>query len=546
MAKLDEMRQGIASVAKRIVLSLTFRCVACIGLYACAMGIVFAVARAYSQHILSASSLSVETLVEQEDVLANDRFDVLAGMVFAPNELAVYDEKGSCLYASAPDIARRIPYDDLFIVASSAQENVYYEVIENPADKGQEANAVYEILLIEYHEDTETSEVLGRCLCDKDLGIVGGDLFPGADALTVEEFALIRGDYGRDMQVEKYEYDTIDGRPRTLVLASPKLNEEVYHELLAQSEQVWPGAFVVAIILTCMTVLVIFQIIRRSMRPLERAIHARQDKDGPPLGEDELPVELRDTYRSFVDLMNVLDKAHEENQAIIADVSHDLKTPLAVIGGYARAFEDGCVPKEKRAAYLHAIYEKSKIASQLLDGLLAISRLNHPTFDPDFVCCDVCEQVRLAVIAASAEVEQAGNAIEADIASGPLWCRLDKALFARVMGNLVSNACKHNVAGIRILVRCNKEGDRAIVSVADNGVGFSPDLKERAFEPFVTKNVARESGKGSGLGLAIARKGVQLHGGSIRLNDSPPASFTTDVLIELPLAVTDPRIGGEL
>lgn len=529
------MRHAIASIAKRIVLSLTFRCVSCIGLYACAMAIVFGVARAYSQHILAASSLSMDMLVEREDVLTNDRFDILAGMVSAPNEVVVYDDKGSCLYASTSDIARRVPYDDLFIVASSAQENVYYEVIRHPVSQRHKDDAAYEILLIEYHEDTEISEVLGRCLCDEKLNILDGDLFPDTESLTPEEFALMRGDYGRNMQIEKYEYDTSDGKARTLVLVSPKLNEKVYYELLTESEKVWPVTLVVAFCLTCVTIIVIFQIIRRSMRPLERAIHARREMVERQQEEGELPVELRETYRSFMDLMNVLDEAHEENQTIIADVSHDLKTPLAVIGGYARAFEDGCVPEEKRSAYLHAIYEKSKTASQLLDSLLTISRLNHPALEPNYVLCDLCEQVRLSVIDAQSEVEQAGDTIEADIEDGTLQCSLDKALFARVMGNLISNACRHNAAGIRILVQCYKKNDLAVVSVVDDGVGFPPGLKEKAFEPFVTENVAREAGKGSGLGLAIARKGVQLHGGNICLGDSSLASYTTEVLIELPL-----------
>ena len=539
------MQQDIVAVSKRIVNSLTFRCVSCIGLYACAIAIVFVAARGYSQRILSASSISMEMLMEQEDVLAHDRFDALANLVIAPNEVIVYNENGSCLYASTSEIAQRVPYEELSVVATSAQENEYYEVIEHPASKKDDSDVIYEIMLLIYDEDTQTSKVLDRCVCDNKLRIIEGDLFHGTQSLTVEEFALIRGEYGRNMQVEKYEYETVDGERRTMVLASPKQSEKVYRELLDKSEKVWPVAVVLSFVLTCAVVLVIFRIIRGSMRPLESAIHARREGTDCQLQEDDLPVELRDTYRSFVDLMDVLNSAHEENQTIIADVSHDLKTPLAVIGGYAQAFEDGCVPEDKRSAYLHAIYEKSRSASQLLDSLLTISRLNHPALEPSFVRSDVCEQVRVSVIAASAEVELAGNTLEADVEDDPLWCNLDKTLFNRVMENLISNACRHNAPGIRILVQCHKKSGAARVSVADDGVGFSPELKERAFEPFVTKNVARESGKGSGLGLAIAKKCIQIHGGSIRLGDTPPASYTTEVIMELPLETADPGVNVE-
>lgn len=526
-------------------MSLTFRCVSCVALYAFAIAVAFGVARLYSQHILSASSLSIETLIGKPDVLANDRFDVLASMVSAPNEVIVYDDTGTCLYASTADIAQRIPFDDLFIVASSVQENVYYEVIEHRSSSNAAEALTYEILLIEYHEDTETSEVIGSCVCDETLQIVEGDLFSGTGSLSADEFALIRGNYGRNMQIERHEYKTDDGSARTLVLATPKLSERVYRNLLNESEKVWPWAVLMALVLTCVAVVVVFHIIRGSMRPLENAIQARREGKKGLLREDDLPIELRDTYRSFVELMDVLDEAHEESQTIIADVSHDLKTPLAVIGGYARAFEDGCVPEDKQSVYLHAIYEKSNTVSQLLDALLTVSQLNHPAFEPRLVICDLCEQVRLSVIAASAEVEQAGDDIEVDIADKPLWTNLDKALFARVMGNIISNACKHNGPGIRIFVRCRETEDHAVVSVADNGVGFPPNLKEHAFEPFVTQNTARELGKGSGLGLAIAKKGVQVHGGSISLCDSPTPPYMTEVMIELPFCANCARKEGE-
>lgn len=178
--------------------------------------------------------------------------------------------------------------------------------------------------------------------------------------------------------------------------------------------------------------------------------------------------------------MDVLDAAREETQVLIADISHDLKTPLAVIGGYARAFEDGHVPEVKRQTYLHAIYEKSQAANDLLDSLLTISRLDHPSLEPDLVTCNLCEQVRLSAIAADAEVSQAKDTLEVDIADVPLWVDLDKVLFARVLGNLISNACRHNKPGTSIIVQCHQSKGHAMVSVLDDGAGFLLQLRDSA------------------------------------------------------------------
>ena len=526
----------MVTMAKSVVSSLTFRCVFCVAVYACAMALVFSFARAYVQRILSASSVTIEKLEEQTDALENDRFDVLTSSISPHCEVVVYDAVGTCLYASTSDIATNVPFDDLFVVASSDHERVYYEVLERP--DYTDRNAAYEIVLCEFNEEEGTSKVLASCVCDKNLHILGGDLFSNAKSLTPEEFALIRGDYGKNMQIEKYEYKTARGEARTLVLASLKMSEKNYRLLLSESERVWPFAFAIAVALTAMAILAMFCIIRESMHPLEKAIRVRRHKGGGPLSENELPLELRPTYGSFVELMDVLDAARKETQVLIADISHDLKTPLAVIGGYARAFEDGHVSEAKRQTYLHAIYEKSQVANDLLDSLLTISRLDHPSLEPDLVTCDLCEQVRLSAIAADAEVSQAKDSLEVDIADVPLWVDLDRAIFARVLGNLISNACRHNEPGTSILVQCRQSEGCAVVSVLDDGAGFSPQLRDSAFDPFVTENVARESGKGSGLGLTIAKKGVLLHGGCIFLSDDPPAPYATEVVIKLPLSAT--------
>ena len=515
--------------------SLTFRCMMCVAAYSCVMVLIFLMARMQSQHILSPVSVTIDTLAEQTGALENDRFDALSGMLSDASELVVYDGKGACLYSTSEDIGTLVPFSDLPIVASGIGDEVYYEVVETDGGDASADDILCEILLCERREENGTVHVLGRCRCDAELNIVDGDLFPGVKALTEEEFSLIRGRFGKNMQIGKYEYETSSGAQRTLVLASPIVGEKTYRALFAESDKVWYVALAMALVLTALFITVVFKLIRRSVRPLEDAIRARRDDKGRPLREDELPLELRTAYRSFVELMDVLDVAREENQTLIADVSHDLKTPLAVIGGYARAFEDGRVPECKREAYLHAMYEKAQLANQLLDALLAVARLNHPAFVANLVRCDLCEQVRLAAIASSAEVEQAGDVMEVDITENRLYAKLDTGLFSRVMGNLISNACKHNEAGTTICVSCHEEDGHALVSVSDDGVGFPDDLKVRAFEPFVTQNVARESGKGTGLGLTIAKKGVQAQGGRIYLRDNPCPPYASEVIIELPL-----------
>jgi len=129
-----------------------------------------------------------------------------------------------------------------------------------------------------------------------------------------------------------------------------------------------------------------------------------------------LPSELRPTFDNFMVLMDELDAAQVEKQRVIADVSHDLKTPISVIGGYAQALTDGTIPPESRDKYLKIIHDRAMAAADMIDSLFSYAKTEHPDYRPQLVLDDICELTRKAVIACSPAVEQAECVIEADIA----------------------------------------------------------------------------------------------------------------------------------
>ena len=92
--------------------------------------------------------------------------------------------------------------------------------------------------------------------------------------------------------------------------------------------------------------------------------------------------------------MEELKAAQNDKQRIVSDISHDLKTPLTVIRGYAQAFEDGCVPPEKSRRVSEGNEGKNGRASQLIDSLFLYAKTNHPSYIPQLVRMDVCEAVR--------------------------------------------------------------------------------------------------------------------------------------------------------
>ena len=213
-------------------------------------------------------------------------------------------------------------------------------------------------------------------------------------------------------------------------------------------------------------------------------------------------------------------KAEAEKQKMLADISHDLKTPITVIQGYAEAVNDGLVPEEEKKRYLRTICQKAAALTGLIEAFHTYSKLEHPEFRLNTSWQDLCEVLREQLAAKYDEVELAGFSLEAEIPETPLYAQLDVLQFQRAIENVLVNSLRHNVPGTRLLAVLTppvKEGSFAQILLADSGCGIPAEIAPHIFEPFAIGDDARSSGHGSGLGLAISKKIMEAHGGTITL-----------------------------
>ncbi|WP_418455587.1 HAMP domain-containing sensor histidine kinase [Allofournierella sp.] len=224
----------------------------------------------------------------------------------------------------------------------------------------------------------------------------------------------------------------------------------------------------------------------------------------------------------------------EDRQKMLADISHDLKTPITVIQGYSKAVCDGLIPEEKLPKYLQTIYQKSNGLTALINTFYEYSKLEHPDFSLCPVQTDLCEFMREYLAARYSELELSGFCLEVDIPETPLLCMIDTPVFTRVLENLTANALRHNPSGTTMFFRASLWGQKARILVADDGVGIPPKLAQNIFEPFVVGDESRSSRQGSGLGLAVSRHIVEAHGGTIRLVIPPDAGYSTEFELLLP------------
>lgn len=543
---------GPLAALRRLTRSLTARCLAVAGLYAALVAVaVWVVAGASSAHLRDAFP-SGDDLEEYRQQVMDGDYSVLASRRFSQIETLVLDGGGDVLYTSSSEFARLVGRDDLPFINEDSSES-RFSVLEEERDDVP----MYRVLRLDVNEDTGFEHVAGYALLDWDLNIVEGDLFPGLTSITPEQFGLLvgvidlSGDGGvargegmfdailREGQyvISRIEGESSDGEPRVIVYALPAVSAEDYSRAVSESNSIMLLLIPVVAVATVVLFLVEMRVISASTRPLSRAIAGYGGHRDVRIDPGRVVTELRPAYDGFMDLTGRLEGERADKQRMIADISHDIKTPLTVIRGYAQAIRDGVVPPGRLDELMGALCDKADTASSMVEALSEYAAAEHPGYRCERVPADLAQAVSGIVGGLEPLVEQRGCSIGLDCPRGPVPVRIDASLMARALSNLVSNACVHNERGtrVRVEVRCDRGEGTARVLVMDDGAGIDPELAGSLFDPFVTSNEARATGRGSGLGLAIARRFVELNGGRLSLAAEPPAPWSTCFELSLPL-----------
>lgn len=214
-----------------------------------------------------------------------------------------------------------------------------------------------------------------------------------------------------------------------------------------------------------------------------------------------------------------------ERSLLFANIAHDLKNPMASILGYARAMEAGHVPPEDQETVCRTISAKALQVDDMVKKLFRYARLESEGYTLSLREADVCGIVRECTALRYDDIEANEVQLEVEIPETPILHPVDAPELTRVVDNLISNAIRHNGKGIRLLVAVRQTGEGAEIVVADSGTTIPPSLRNAIFEPFQCSDASRQSKDGSGLGLAIARRVMQLHGGSLRV-EQPFAGYS--------------------
>ncbi|MEK4118538.1 HAMP domain-containing sensor histidine kinase [Paenibacillus sp. FSL W8-0919] len=226
-----------------------------------------------------------------------------------------------------------------------------------------------------------------------------------------------------------------------------------------------------------------------------------------------------------------LDRMKEE---WIANISHDIKTPLASIQGYAEMMRDRDYEftVEEMRDYAEIIERKSHYLKDVIEDLNLSTRLRNKGLKLNLKKVNIVSLVRSAVIDTLNDARYGNRNIDFQYSEEVILLEADDILIRRAVTNLIYNAVVHNDEDVSILVSVEKKGDRARIVVEDQGKGIPKEELERIFERYYRGTHTGELHKGSGLGMAIANDIVKAHGGEIHVDSELLRGTRIEILLQ--------------
>lgn len=283
----------------------------------------------------------------------------------------------------------------------------------------------------------------------------------------------------------------------------------------------FPG-FLFLILLVVVGVIALGRAVRRTTRPIGDVMDAAarlREGDYSARARESGPPDVRDLARSFNALAERLETDEARRRNLLADVTHELRTPLAVIRGRVEGMRDGLYQGDE---HLRLIEGETRVMARLLDDLQLLStadagalRLHRERIAPR-------ELVESAVAAHRPESQAAGSELRPQIEDELPELDVDRVRIGEVLSNLLTNAIRHTPVGGTITVAAKRDAAGVAFTVADTGSGIAHDELERVFDRFSKSADSR----GTGLGLSIARSLVRAHGGEIWASTEPGRGTT--------------------
>jgi two-component system OmpR family sensor kinase/two-component system sensor histidine kinase BaeS len=247
--------------------------------------------------------------------------------------------------------------------------------------------------------------------------------------------------------------------------------------------------------------------------------------------------EVKEVARAFNDMAAALEGAETLRRNLMADVAHELRTPLSVVQGNLRAILDDVYSLDK--AEVARLYDETRLLSRLVNDLHELAQAEARQLQLNREPTDLGDLIRATTAAFSPAAEAKGVSLKTQVPSDLPLVAADSARLKQVLHNLLDNALRHTQAGgtISVCAGCQSgEKDQVWVSVKDTGEGISPEHLPYVFDRFYRADPARSRATGgAGLGLAIVRAIVEAHGGRVSVTSDGLPGHGSTLIVRLPV-----------
>jgi signal transduction histidine kinase len=293
----------------------------------------------------------------------------------------------------------------------------------------------------------------------------------------------------------------------------------------------WGGLIAIAIAL-----LLTFIISRRILAPVKALTHATRR-----LGKGDFSQrvhtsdkgEVGELAQSFNSMADNLERAELLRRNMVADVAHELRTPLSNLNGYLEAIRDGVIKPD--ADTIISLNEEASSLSRLVNDLQELSLSDAGELKLIYHQEDVSKLIRQAVVSSQPQAKAKGLTLSANLENSLPTLNIDSHRIKQVLHNLLENAVEHTGQGGSIKVTARQQDNQVKISVTDTGEGIPAEDVPNIFERFyrVDRSRTRDTG-GSGLGLTIAKRLIEAHNGRIEVESEPGKGSTFTISLPIP------------
>ncbi len=322
---------------------------------------------------------------------------------------------------------------------------------------------------------------------------------------------------------------------RVLVVAAPRPRVNAFNVF---TDEFLPPILQSGLIALLLSLVLAFGISRWVADPLQEVVVAARNFPSNALNpvSPRGPREVQDLTRAFNSMLARVHNSQQSQKDFVANVSHELKTPLTSIQGFAQAIlDDTADSPEARKQAAQIIYNESERMHRMALDLLDLARFEGGTADLKLFPVDVGALLRGIVEKFTPQAQKAGVNLNVNVPNDLPTLLGDGDRLAQVFSNLVDNALKFTPANGQVTLSAATVGAEMNLSVTDTGMGVAGEALPRLFDRFYQADSSRAGGEkhGAGLGLAIAQEIVQAHGGRISVRSQ--AGHGTTFVIHLPL-----------